>query len=486
MTVDARSLPPWYDDAKLGLFVHWGLYSVPAWAPTGPDIQTLLRERGPSVMLARIPYAEWYRNTMGIPGSPTAVHHRETYGADFAYDDFVAPFDAATATADLDALAGVAVTAGAGYLVLTTKHSDGFALWPSATPHPRKGRYHAARDLVGGLTDAARARGLRMGLYYCGGYDWAYTDRTMRRGADLLLAIPTAPGYERFAAAQVRELIDRYTPDVLWGDVAWPVGAELDALVAHYRAAVPEGVINDRWAVIPGLDAAWRRALLAGSGRVAELLWSRLPEQRRKLEFPHAPFADFTTPEYAVPDTIVASKWEATRGVGHSFGANHAETAADLVSGAELVRLLADVVAKGGNLLIGVGPDADGTVPDAQVAPLRTLGEWLDVNGAAIRGSRPWSEAAGTCADGSPWRATVTDGVVHVLLLEPPTAGEVVVRGVAATGIDTVTHLGTGAVLRTDTRDGHLAVTLPAVTLPTGRDREPVAVLRVGGEPRPA
>lgn len=480
MSTPARPLPSWYDDAKLGLFLHWGLYSVPAWAPTGPEIQTLLRDAGPTAMLARIPYAEWYRNTMDIPGSPTAVHHRETYGAGFTYDDFIPRFDAASAAADLDALAEVAVTAGAGYVVLTSKHADGFALWPARTRHPRKGTYHAARDLVGGLTDAVRARGLRMGLYYCGGYDWAYTDRTMRHGADLLLAVPTTAEYERFAAAQVRELVETYAPDVLWGDVAWPVGAELAELVAEYRAAVPDGVVNDRWAVIPGLDAAWRRALLRGGGWIAEHLWSRLPEDRRTLAFPHSPFADFTTPEYVVPDAVLTAKWEATRGVGKSFGANHAETAADIVSGAELVRLLADVVAKGGNLLIGVGPDADGVVPDEQVAPLRELGAWLTVNGAAIRGSRPWTSTLGTCADGSPWRATVTGGVVHVLLLEPPAAGDVVLTGLAAAGIDAVTHLAGGADLPIGAVAGHLVVTLP-----TRRPSEPVVVLRLAGDPRP-
>lgn len=480
MSVDARPPPSWYDDAKLGLFVHWGLYSVPAWAPPGPDIQTLLRDAGPTEMLARIPYAEWYRNTMGIAGSATAVHHREVWGAGFAYDDFIPAFDAATATADLDAIAQVAVTAGAGYVVLTTKHADGFALWPSRTPHPRKGAYRSARDLVGGLTDAVRARGLRMGLYYCGGYDWAYTDTTMRHGADLLLAIPTTAEYERFAATQVRELIAAYAPDVLWGDVAWPVGDELDALVATYRAAVPDGVVNDRWAVVPGLDAGWRRALLRGGGWVAEHLWSRLPAARRRLDFPHAPFADFTTPEYAVPDAVVAEKWEATRGVGHSFGANHAEPASDLVGGPDLVRLLVDVVAKGGNLLVGVGPGADGTVPAAQVAPLRALGGWLEANEPAIRGSRPWTCAVGTCADGSPWRATVTGGVVHALLLEPPVAGEVVLRGLGGAGIDAVVHLGSGASLPSRAVDGDLAIDLPA-----GRVSEPVVALRLLGDPRP-
>lgn len=456
-----RPLPDWYDDAKLGVFVHWGPYSVPGWAPRGPDIQTLLHDHGPSELLRRMPYAEWYRNSMAIPGSPTWAHHRATYGADAAYDDFIPAFDQASAAADLAAIAELAAAAGARYLVLTAKHADGFALWPSAVAHPRKGAYHAQRDLVGGLAAAVRARGLRLGVYYCGGYDWAYTGAALRRGADLLLAIPTTREYERFAAAQVRELVARYAPDILWGDVAWPVGAELAALIADYRAAVPAGVVNDRFAVIPGLDGRARRALLRVAGRVTEALWSRLPAARRRLVFPPSPLADFTTPEYEVP-THPTGKWEMTRGVGHSFGANRAERPEDIVSAAALTRLLCDVVARNGNLLIGVGPDAAGAIPAAQAAPLLGLGAWLRANGEAIHGTRPWALAATTTSDGTAVRFTRRAGVVYALLLARPGTETFSVAGIDAASVSETTHLATGTALARGARAGALALTLPA------------------------
>lgn len=457
----SRPLASWYDDAKLGVFVHWGLYSVPAWAPRGPDVQRLLYDAGPTEMLRRMPYAEWYLNSMAIPGSPTSAHHRATYGADFAYDDFIPAFEAATAAADLDGIAALAADAGAGYVILTAKHADGFALWPSAIAHPRKGRYHAARDLVGGLAAASRARRLRFGLYYCGGYDWAYTGRAMRRGADLLLAIPTTPEYERFAAAQVRELVARYAPDVLWGDVAWPVGNEIDALIADYRAAVPDGVVNDRFAVIPGLQSRVRRALLRAMGRVAEALWSRLPDARRRLAFPPSPLADFTTPEYdraANP----GGKWEMTRGVGHSFGANRNERPEDILTTAALVRDLCDVVARNGNLLIGVGPDAAGAISAAQTAPLRGLGAWLRANGEAIHGTRPWEIAATTTSAGTPVRFTLRGALVYALLLERPDTATVALRGIDAASVREATHLASGTALARGDLHGELVLTLPA------------------------
>ena len=111
-SVRTHQVPVWYDDAKLGIFIHWGLYSVPGWAPRVPDIQQLLVKDGPKRMLRENPYAEWYRNTMQIQGSPTARHHAQVYGEDYPYDNFVRTFDAASSGADLDALADVCRAAG--------------------------------------------------------------------------------------------------------------------------------------------------------------------------------------------------------------------------------------------------------------------------------------------------------------------------------------------------------------------------------------
>ena len=159
---------------------------------------------------------------MQIKGSPTQQHHARVYGDDYTYDNFVKTFNDASDGADLDALAEVCRGAGARYVVLTTKHHDGFALWPSGTAHPVKGHYHSRRDLVGDLTDAVRDRRMRMGLYYSGGYDWPYNGSAVSRAADTVLAVPRERAYVHYVTAHWRELIDRYQPSVLWNDIAWP------------------------------------------------------------------------------------------------------------------------------------------------------------------------------------------------------------------------------------------------------------------------
>ncbi len=231
-SVRTHRVPVWYDDAKLGIFIHWGLYSVPGWAPRVPDIQQLLVKDGPRRMLRENPYAEWYRNTMQLKGSPTAEHHATVYGEDYPYDNFVRTFNDASSGADLDAIAALCREAGARYVVLTTKHHDGFALWPSSVRHPVKGEYQAARDLVGDLTEAVRERHMRMGLYYSGGYDWPYNDAVLSTAADAVLAAPNDARYVEYVTAHWRELIDRYQPSVLWNDISWPTDPRLPALFA--------------------------------------------------------------------------------------------------------------------------------------------------------------------------------------------------------------------------------------------------------------
>ena len=460
-SVRQHPLPAWYDDAKLGVFVHWGLYSVPGWAPQVPDIQTMLVADGPVRMLRDNPYAEWYRNTMRIPGSPTQRHHRETYGPDFAYDDFVPMFDEGTAACDLDAIAGLAQEAGAGYLVLTTKHHEGFALWPSAVPHPVKGEYHARRDLVGGLTDAVRARGMRMGFYYSGAWDWPYNDVVLRQGADIVLATPDDPRYLAYITAHWRELIERYEPSLMWNDIGWPRDPDLPGLFAEYYNAVPDGVINDRW-----VQSTFRRnpvstTLLRLAGRTLQAAWRFIPEERKRLTFPGAKWYDFSTPEYESLPDIRDKKWESTRGVGHSFGANRNERPQDIVSATDLVRSLCDIVAKNGNLLIGVGPNEVGEIPAEQAAPLRGLGAWMARNGDALRGTRPWEVASTVTDDGTDVRFTVRAGTVHALLLGRPGAPEFALEGIDAASVADAVHLGTGTTLMRGERDGTLTLTLP-------------------------
>ena len=430
-SVRTHPLPEWYDDAKLGVFLHWGPYSVPGWAPRVPDIQELLVTSGPRRMLRENPYAEWYRNTMQIRGSPTARHHAEVYGDEYPYENFAKTFDDASAGADLDALAGLCAEAGARYVVLTTKHHDGFTLWPSAVRHPVEGEYHARRDLVGDLTSAVQHRRMRMGLYYSGGYDWPYNGATLRGAADVVLASPAArSGYREYATAHVRELIDRYAPSVLWNDISWPAGGNLAELFAHYYNTVLDGVINDRWReTAPPKGPLGRLALRAG-GRLLELVWPWIPARRKRLTFASPRHCDFRTPEYETYQTVSERKWEMCRGVGRSFGANRAEPPEDIISETELIQMFCDVVAHNGNLLIGVGPRPDGTVPEPQRAPLRGLGRWLAVNGEAVYGSRPWVLAESSTSDGASVRFTKSGEGVYALVLGMPAGRRVSLRGI--------------------------------------------------------
>ena len=250
--VPGHSVPPWFEDAKLGIFVHWGIFAVPAWAPTlppGKSMPDLLRA-SPRELGAQLPYAEWYQNAMRIPGSPTARHHAETYG-DAPYEAFREPFEATLGDWDPEAWADAFAATGAGYVVLVTKHHDGYLLWPSDVPNPHRPGWHAPRDVVGELADAVRARGLRFGVYYSTGLDWTFETLPIREPLDLFAAIPNDPAYAAYVDAHLRELVDRYRPSVVWADIGAPPGFDLGAFLTDYYAIVPDGTTNDRWQV-PG------------------------------------------------------------------------------------------------------------------------------------------------------------------------------------------------------------------------------------------
>ncbi len=479
-SVAAHPLPDWYDDAKLGIFLHWGLYSVPGWGPQVPDIQQLLRAKGPAEMLRYNPYAEWYLNSSRLKGSPTWLHQRDVYGASATYDDFITPFDEGAAEADMDAIAAVCRQAGAGYVVLTAKHHDGFCLWPSTIRHPRKGRYHARRDIVCDLRHAVLNAGLRMGLYYSGGYDWPYNSALLQNPADAFLAVPHTPDYARYAASHVRELISRYRPSVLWNDICWPSAAQLPALFADYYNAVPDGIVNDRWIEPPQRRGIITDSLARMGGHLVQRFWSYLPDRYKTLTFPADQHYDIRTPEYTRFTEIQQKKWESTRGVGHSFGANRNERPEDFVTSAELVRSFADIVSKNGNLLIGIGPDPRGRFPAEQLVPLRGLGAWLQTNGEAVYRTRAWTMAEAATTEGTAVRFTQRDGSVYAILLDLPGC-EFGIRGVDATGVTGVRVLGLDEPVGWQVADGMLTVSLPDRMPPA-----PAHVLALGTGLRPA
>ncbi|MBC7230637.1 MAG: alpha-L-fucosidase [Actinobacteria bacterium] len=442
--VNSHQVPEWFQDAKFGVLVHYGPYNVPGWAP--------LEEPGDFFQpdfFKHHPYAEWYWNSMKIEGSPTQQYHRETYGEGFSYYDFGPLFNDDAREADLEEWADIFQDAGVKYVVLTGKHHDGYCLWPTEHENPLRPGWHCERDVVGDLCAAVRARGMRMGLYYSPGLDWTFTeDRAITGVLDLMSHIPQTPEFTRYVEDHLRELIERYRPDVLWGDIGIPSALDRWALWADYYRVVPDGAINDRWMQNP-LEQLYSMSIWDGSDEVP----------------PFVHF-DFFTPEYRVMDGIRKLKWETCRGIGWSFAYNRQEeeNTGHLLSAEELVESLVDVVSKNGNLLLGIGPRSDGTIPETQLEVLRGMGDWLRVNGDAIYGTRPWVRAEGS-ADGGAVRVRFTQrgdaGSLFAVLLDRPAGRKVTLQGLKAGVSTTVRLLGNDRPLSWRQRGSDLVITLP-------------------------
>jgi len=368
-----RECPAWYAKPQLGIFIHWGMFAVPAWAPRGESITELTRTHYDEVF-ALAPYAEWYANALRIPGSPTRAHHAAIWG-DRPYESFRPDFDAASQAFDANVWADLFVAAGASYVVFVTKHHDGYCLWPTEVANPHRPGWHSKRDFVGELASAVRARGMRFGLYYSGGLDWTFKPQPIANLGDMFACIPLTDDYKAYINAQVRELIARYQPSVLWNDIGWPDADGTPQLFADYYAAVPDGVVNDRWMG----SASFLGALADPAARKAfnEGVKARMGAEHGHGSQPAPPFCDFRTVEYGTGEGMGAQKWESTRGLGLAFGYNANEETGDYLTGEGLIALYRDVTDHGGNLLINVGPRADGSIPEVQQAPLRALGAAL-------------------------------------------------------------------------------------------------------------
>jgi len=334
-SIDSRPVPEWFADAKFGIFIHWGVYSVPAWGPKGS-------------------YAEWYLAGLRSPRSSRRAFQARVYGPDFKYKDFAPMFKAELW--DPDQWAEFFARAGAKYVIITSKHHEGFCLWPS----PYRPGWNAMdigpkRDLLGDLTTAVRRKHLKMGFYYSL-MDWNHPDYPDHLDQYV----------NQYMIPEIKDLVLRYKPDILWGDGEWDHPAEVwktKQLLAWIFNEAPNGnqiAVNDRW----------------GGG----------------IRLHHGGY--FTT-EYGSGLYDAKRPWEETRGMGASFGYNRNETIDEYQSAEHLVRLLADLVSRGGNLLLNIGPTADGRIPVIMQERLVQIGDWLKVNGEGIYATRPWSVKTG-------------------------------------------------------------------------------------------
>ena len=171
--------------------------------------------------------------------------------------------------------------------------------------------------------------------------------------------------------------------------------------------------------------------------------------------------SDFISPEYQTLDKINPKKWEECRGLGRSFGYNRAEGEAETIAPDELIYLLVDVVSKNGNLLLDVGPEADGTIPDVQMTRLKALGAWLQVNGDAIYATHPWKRAAGETAEGIPVRFTQKDSATYAILLGQPKAATATFKSLSVKPGTKIYLLGNASPLVWSQQGDNLRVDLP-------------------------
>lgn len=383
-SLDTRPLPPWFDEAKIGVFLHWGVFSVPSFG------------------------SEWFWHNWHEGQFAYVEFMRRNYRPGFTYQDFAPQFTAEFF--DPARWADIFAKSGARYVVLTGKHHEGFTLWPSNVswnwnaqdvgPH---------RDLVGDLADAVRRRGgMRFGVYHSM-MDWYHP----------LYLADKASGFESAlfppakAIPELVEIVKRYEPDIVWSDGEWEApdtywnSTSFLAWLYNDSPVRSTVVVNDRW----------------GKG----------------VRCKHGDF--FNCDDQFNPGVLQPHKWENCLPVDKgSWGYRRNADLSDYRTIGELLDILASTISCNGNLLINVGPTKDGIIVPAFEERLTQLGEWLAVNGEAVYGSKPWKHQNDT-ATPHVWY-TAKAGVVYVYVMRWPKNEQLYLESLELSPQSRVTMLG--------------------------------------------
>jgi alpha-L-fucosidase len=358
-SIAQHRIPEWFLDAKFGMFIDWGPWSVAGWAPQAE----------------KATYPDWYEQRLF---KEFRDYHVKVWGPDIRPDDLIELLQARELRPA--GLAGLARDAGMRYVVPFLKHHGGYSLWNSSYTHRDSVEWGIHRDVAAEMSRAFRAAGLRYGAYVSLG-EWNYPvvqDGGLRTVTlDGLPAgpvtaetpfltgkVPVADYTGDYLLPSLKELIDTTAPDLIWFDGEW------EADPSTWRSAELAAYFYDR---------------AAAQGREVAIN-DRFGKDTRG----HAGWGDFYTSEYHVIEGFQAHPWEENRSLSHSYGYNWEESFDDrfVLSEASSLDLLLRVVANGGNLLLMVSPDGSGRVPPNQERRLRFLGAWLQKYGEAIYATR--------------------------------------------------------------------------------------------------
>jgi alpha-L-fucosidase len=418
---DARMA--WWRAAKFGMFIHWGIYSVPAGEWNG-----------------KTDYAEWFLEETHMPVSQ--------------YAQFAKQFD--PEKFDAKAWVKTAKDAGMKYLVITSKHHDGFGMWPSDLTDWCIKSTPFQRDPLRELSDECRRQGITFCVYYSI-MDWHSSDWGTRRAwNDVATGTPDMDRYVTYMKGQLKELITRYHPAVLWFDGEWesPWTHERGVDLWNYlRALDPKLIINNRI----GKARAGMEGMDVGKEHVG----------------------DYGTPEQQIPPTGFGPgvDWETCMTMNNHWGYNKHDD--HWKSPETIIHNLCDIASKGGNYLLNVGPTSEGLIPPPSVERLAEVGQWMKVNGEAIYGSgpTPFGAEAGALSttekdkNGKPkfipawdWRATTKPGKIYLEIFNWPADGKMELPGLQSR-VKQARLLTAGARLEVAQTKGHVTRFVNGVNL---------------------
>jgi alpha-L-fucosidase len=395
---------------------------VPAWAPAKANVSVYDK------------YAEWYWHRIATsPDNNEGLnkvrklftdHHNKYWGSNFKYQDFAPLFRAEYFQPQ--EWADLFQQAGAKYVVLTSKHHEGFALWPSK----QSWNWNAVdigphRDLCGDLSKAVKDKGLRMGFYYSL-YEWfnpLYRNNVNKYVDDYMIP-------------QMKDLVTRYQPDVLWTDGEWDHPSETWKSTQFLSWLFNESPVRNQVAV----NDRWGKETRGKHGGFFTTEYDLLHNEK----------ADFAK---------IQKPWEECRGIGSSFGYNRAEMLDDYSSSEQLVHLLIKKVSAGGNLLLNVGPTADGRIPVIMQQRLLDMGQWLKINGEAIYDTEAWSGNKAAHGKNNLYY-TVKGNDLYVIVTKWPT-GNFEVEGIKKPS--KVNMIGFDGTVSSRFSNGKLTIKAPAI-----------------------
>jgi alpha-L-fucosidase len=409
----------WWRGAKFGMFIHWGVYSVPAGEYRGRTVDGA---------------SEWIMNSAPIP-----VVEYEGYTGRFNPVKF-----------DADAWAKLAADAGMKYLVITSKHHDGFCLWDSKLTDYTAAKSPFKRDILKELHEACRAEGVKL-CFYHSIMDWHHPDYLPRRPWDPRPGVEAKfDRYVEHLKGQLKELVEAFDPPILWFDGEWEgtwTHEHGKMLYDYCRSLKPDVIVNNR----------------VDKGRQGMQGLTKEGEFR----------GDYGTPEQEIPATgLPGVDWETCMTMNDTWGFKKDDR--NWKSAEDLIRKLVDIASKGGNFLLNVGPTAEGLIPEPSVERLEKVGKWMALNGEAIHGTSASPFKA------LPWgRATRRPGKLYLHVFDWPKDGKLVVPGIAGKVAKAYLLAEKGKALDVEAGAGKVTVTVPAAAPDKVAS---VVVLEVEGE----